>query len=103
MEKRLKRSNPEISARIRKLRKEVESAFGASTRLLRMIVGPVLLWTSKREDRRLAAGVTYEPQTFIERHNWVEESGEGARNSRWSSWPSADSVLRWKTSRPAWD
>jgi hypothetical protein len=39
----------------------------------------VLLWTSKREDRRLANGVTYEPQTFVERHNWVEESAEGTK------------------------
>jgi len=81
MEKRLKRSNPEVSARIRNLRKEVESAFGVSTRLLRMVVGPVLLWTSKREDRRLAQGVTYEPQTFVERHNWTEESGAGEKSN----------------------
>ncbi len=35
-------------------------------------VGPVLLWTSKREDRRLARGKTYEPETFVDRRNWVE-------------------------------
>jgi hypothetical protein len=80
MEKRLKLSNPEVSGRIRKLRQEIESAFGVSTRLLRMVVGPVLLWTSKREDRRLANGVTYEPQTFIERHNWVEGHGAGKQS-----------------------
>ena len=45
-----------------------------------MVVGPVLLWTSKREDRRLAEGVTYEPQTFVERHNWVEETGAGEKS-----------------------
>jgi len=77
MEKRLKRSNPEVAIRIRGLRCEIESAFGLSTRLLRMMLGPVLVWTSKREDRRLANGVTYEPQTFVERHNWVEESRTG--------------------------
>ena len=77
MEKRLKRSNPEVAIRIRALRCEIESAFGLSTRLLRMMLGPVLVWTSKREDRRLANGVTYEPQTFVERHNWVEESRTG--------------------------
>lgn len=46
-----------------------------------MVVGPVLLWTSKREDRRLAQGVTYEPQTFVERHNWVEEAGVGEKSN----------------------
>ena len=81
MEKRLKQSNPEVSARIRALRQEVETAFGLSTRLLRQLLGPVLLWTSKREDRRLASGVTYEPQTFIERHNWVQESGAGEKSN----------------------
>jgi hypothetical protein len=74
MEKRLKRSNPEVSARITKLRREVEAAFGLSTRLLRMALGPILLWTSKREDKRLANGATYEPQTFVERHNWISEA-----------------------------
>ena len=81
MEKRLKQSNPEVSARTRKLRQEIESAFGMSTRLLRMVVGPILFWTSKREDRRLANGVTYEPQTFIERHNWAEAHGAGEKSN----------------------
>jgi radical SAM family protein/B12 binding protein len=81
MEMRLKHSNPVVSARIRKLRQEIESAFGLSTRLLRMVVGPVLLWTSKREDRRLAEGVTYEPQTFVERHNWAEQVAAGGKSN----------------------
>ena len=72
MEKRLRRTNPEVSARMRALRREIESAFGISTRLMRMVVGPVLFLTSKREDRRLAQGITYEPPTFVERSNWVE-------------------------------
>jgi len=77
MEKRLQKSNPPVAAQIRKLRCEVETEFGLSTRLLRMLLGPVLVWTSKREDRRLVNGVTYEPQTFVERHNWVEEAATG--------------------------
>jgi uncharacterized Tic20 family protein len=36
------------------------------------LLGPVLLWTSRREEKRLAQGKTYEPQTFIEHRNWVE-------------------------------
>ena len=70
MEKRLKRSNAAVSARIRELRREIEHEFGAATRLLRTVVGPLLLWTSKREDKRLARGKTYEPKTFVERRNW---------------------------------
>jgi hypothetical protein len=30
-----------------------------------------MLWSSRREQRRLASGVTYEPDTVIERRNWV--------------------------------
>ncbi|MDR3746889.1 MAG: cobalamin-dependent protein [Acidobacteriota bacterium] len=72
MEKRLKKTNAEVSARIRELRRQVEHEFGIATRMLRAVVGPFLLWTSKREDRRLARGKTYEPQTFVDRRNWVE-------------------------------
>ena len=61
-----------MSARIRELRRDVEHEFGTATRLLRTVVGPVLLWTSKREDKRLARGKTYEPKTFVDRRNWVE-------------------------------
>src|SRR5664279_4351731 len=72
MERRLRKSNPAIAARMRALRREIESAFGPSTRLMRMVVGPVLFLTSKREDRRLAKGLTFEPPSFVERSNWVE-------------------------------
>ncbi len=71
MEKRLLKTNATVSARIRELRREIEHEFGLATRSLRMVVGPLLLWTSKREDRRLAAGKTYEPPTFVERRNWA--------------------------------
>ena len=71
MEKRLQETNSHVSGRIRELRREIEHEFGLATRSLRMVVGPLLLWTSKREDRRLAAGKTYEPPTFVERRNWA--------------------------------
>jgi len=73
MEKRLRTTNPPISKRIRELRREIECAFGTFTRVVRSVVGPVLLWTSKREDKRLANGVTYEPETFVERRNWIAD------------------------------
>jgi radical SAM superfamily enzyme YgiQ (UPF0313 family) len=71
MEKRLRNTNLEVAARIRELRRDIEREFGNATRMVRAITGPVLLWTSKREDRRLARGKTYEPPTFVERRNWA--------------------------------
>ena len=72
MEKRLKHVNLSVSQQIRTLRKDVEKEFGLATRSTRAFLGPVLLWASKREDRRLARGQTYEPPTIIERRNWQE-------------------------------
>jgi radical SAM superfamily enzyme YgiQ (UPF0313 family) len=72
MEKRLGRSNPEVSAKIRKLRKEMEREFGIIAVLAGKLLGPVLWWTSRREEKRLAAGQTYEPTPIIERTNWAE-------------------------------
>jgi radical SAM superfamily enzyme YgiQ (UPF0313 family) len=71
MEKRLKKTNFAISIRIRELRREIEHEFGGATRLVRAITGPILLWTSRREDRQLAKGKTYEPPTFVDRRNWA--------------------------------
>ena len=36
------------------------------------VLGPVLWWTSLREDRRLARGQRYEPGTMTARRNWME-------------------------------
>ena len=71
MERRLRKTNAAVSTRIQALRREIEHEFGAATRLVRALTGPVLLWTSKREDRQLANGKTYEPPTFIDRRNWA--------------------------------
>jgi hypothetical protein len=38
------------------------------------LLGPVLLWTSRREQKRLAQGKTYEPKTFIEHRNWTTQT-----------------------------
>ena len=71
MEKRLRKSNSAVAGRIRALRHEIEEEFGTRTRCLRAVMGPILLWSSKREERRLARGKTYEPPTFVERRNWA--------------------------------
>ncbi len=71
MERRLRKTNATVSLKIRELRREIEREFGTFTRLIRTFTGPILLWSSKREDRQLANGKTYEPQTFVDRRNWA--------------------------------
>ena len=71
MEHRLKKTNVEISGRVRKLRREVEQEFGGVTRWITHVAGPFVLWLNRLEERRLARGKVYEPPTIIERRNWV--------------------------------
>ena len=71
MEHRLKRSNTAVSARVRTLRQEIENEFGAMTKWVSRLAGPVMLWLTRREERRLARGQTYEPPMILERRRWV--------------------------------
>lgn len=71
MERYLRRANDEIGARINALRKEIYQEFGLLSQVLSRVLGPLLLWTSRREERRLADGITYEPAVVIERTNWA--------------------------------
>jgi len=72
MERQLKRGNAGIARQIRAVREEMGREFGVASRVLAGLLGPVLLWTSRREQRQLEAGKTYEPPMFVERRNWVE-------------------------------
>ena len=72
MEKHLRRSNPTVCAKIRELRHEIGRQFGLASRMVVNLLGPVLWWSARREQRRLLAGETYEPQTVIERRNFGE-------------------------------
>jgi radical SAM superfamily enzyme YgiQ (UPF0313 family) len=72
MEKKLRRTNSAISEKIRLLRSELEVEFGSVTKFFSSLLGPALLWTSRREEKRLEQGRTYEPPTIIERKNWQE-------------------------------
>jgi radical SAM superfamily enzyme YgiQ (UPF0313 family) len=74
MEREFKKVNVEVSAQIRSLRKEIDAEFGGIARISSRVVGPLLWWTTRREERRLAAGRTYEPPTILERTNWVPSS-----------------------------
>jgi len=71
MEKEFKKVNRSVSERIHKLRREVEKEFPIVARLTAASLGPILLWSTRREENRLAKGRTYEPPTFVERRNWV--------------------------------
>jgi hypothetical protein len=72
MERHLRPSNPRAADQLRALRAEVRREFGAPARLAEWTLGPLMLATAKRETRRLAEGITYEPETFVERKNWAD-------------------------------
>jgi radical SAM superfamily enzyme YgiQ (UPF0313 family) len=72
MEHRLRHVEGSVAPQIRALRQEMEREFGFLTAAASRLFGPVLWWTSLREDRRLARGVRHDPPTIIARRNWVE-------------------------------
>jgi radical SAM superfamily enzyme YgiQ (UPF0313 family) len=69
MESYLRRSNAEISGRIRALRLEIEAEVPVVSRLANKLIGRVLLWSASREARRFPGGRPMEPRTFVERRN----------------------------------
>ena len=73
MEKYLRPTNAAVSEQIRALRQEVGREFGWLSRVASRALGPVVLWSARREARKLAQGHTYEPQTIVERRNWTLE------------------------------
>jgi radical SAM superfamily enzyme YgiQ (UPF0313 family) len=73
MEKHMKKTNDAVAARVRELRADIRRECGAlRTRASAWFLGPFMLWLTRREERRLARGITYEPQTFIERTRWAQ-------------------------------
>ncbi len=71
MERQFRKVDRDVSEQIRALRHEFQQESGAAARMLPVLLGPVLLWTTRREARRLARGKTYEPPTILERTNWA--------------------------------
>jgi radical SAM superfamily enzyme YgiQ (UPF0313 family) len=71
MERQFRKVNRPGSEEIRALRREFNKEMGILSRIMPLILGPVFLWTTKREERRLRRGTTYEPPTILERTNWV--------------------------------
>ncbi len=75
MERKLRKTNAALSERMRSLQQDLERAFGPLSALSAGVLGPVLLFSAWREERRLAHGKTYEPPTIIERMHWPAEQG----------------------------
>jgi hypothetical protein len=71
MERQLRETNQTISQQIHALRRDLAVEFGWISQAAARFLGPVLLWTSRREEKRLARGKTYEPHVIIERRNWA--------------------------------
>jgi radical SAM superfamily enzyme YgiQ (UPF0313 family) len=72
MERYLRDSHQPVSDRIRALRLEIEREMGGWSRLISRSVGPVLLWSARRDARRFPAGRPLEPPTFVERRDHRE-------------------------------
>lgn len=70
MEKFYRDADAAMAGRLRSLRKELEQEFGAAAAISTRLLGPLLYLASRREERLLARGVTFEPRTCIYRRNW---------------------------------
>jgi len=62
------RRNPEMYAKMSVLLDELKREFGWKSRLMAAIGGRYMLGMIRREEKRLAAGWTYEPPTFYEKN-----------------------------------
>jgi hypothetical protein len=71
MEHQFRRVYRNVSGQIHDLRRKFKQESGVMARMLPIVLGPVLLWTTRREEKRLARGKTYEPPTTLERSNWI--------------------------------
>ena len=70
MEKYLAASNERVSERIGELRRQIERELGGLSRVIDHVVGPVLLWSARRDAAAYPAGRPLEPRTFVTRRNW---------------------------------
>jgi radical SAM superfamily enzyme YgiQ (UPF0313 family) len=70
MEKYLRDSNRAVSDRIGEVRRQVEKEIGGLAPMINRLLGPVLLWSARRDARLAPTGRRLEPQTFVDRRNW---------------------------------
>lgn len=81
MEKYLHDTNGQVASRIRELRQEIHRELGLLSSVVARFVGPVALWTSRREAKRYPNGRPLEPRTFVERRNWPGDAVQQAAGS----------------------
>lgn len=72
MEKHMAKQNEAVAEKLNDLRKDLREEFGAASAWAARVIGPLMLWLTRREQKRLDKGVTYEPETFVLRANWHE-------------------------------
>jgi len=76
--RRYYRRNPARYAKMSRLLEDMNREFGWSSRLSAALGGPYVLWKIRQEERRLAAGWTYEPPTFYEVNDAVPPEDRSA-------------------------
>jgi hypothetical protein len=80
--KRYYRENPPMRAKMSQILNDLYQEFGWKSRLAAAVAGPYVLWKTRREEKRLAQGWTYEPPTFYERNEFMEALvAKGARRA----------------------
>ena len=67
------RNNPVMHAKMVALLRELHAEFGWKSRLYSAVGGPWVAWQIRKEEKRLAAGWTYEPPTFYTRNDAVTD------------------------------
>ncbi len=72
--RRFYRDNPAMRAKASKLLDKLCREFGLKTRLFAALGGRLVSWKLRREEKRLAAGQTYEPPTFYDRNRAVDDN-----------------------------
>ena len=72
--KRYYRKNPTMRAKMSRILQDLYKEFGWKSRLFAAAAGPYVFWKTRREEKRLSQGWTYEPPTFYERNHFVDPS-----------------------------
>ena len=67
------RDKPAMHAKMSALLKEMHAEFGWKSRIASAVGSRWLYWQVRKEEKRLAAGFSYEPQTFYERNAAVTD------------------------------
>jgi len=76
------RKDPVLRAKMVGILRDLHREFGLKSRLASALGGRWLLWQVRKEEKRLAAGQTYEPPTFYESNNGI---GVGAAPCRYAT------------------